>query len=384
MFGLSKKPELGTTEMFGLSGGMTNPWFGLTGRKDIWNVGAYDKLLTTGDSIADGSSATVGNSFRALLLDFYGWDDESLAVGGRGYYQQAANANDGNLIYTRATTIALDETGLNDIRRSISDLTVAKIQTCLYTILTRFFGGSGGLPSGNAGVTRSGTFSAFAADTLGGTYPSGSIPGNVATTSSTVGSTWTWTFSGHRHFFVGFSGSFDSTNARGQAEVYCDGRFLERVNLQGTFYDGVSDGTNDNKRGPVTRVYWDFDPLATHTVVVKVVSAANVPIDKFGTLGDPDSLGLFLQTDIPKVNDYWKAGLSEANDWDVDYFNEIRWQVVNEFKKRGYKCQRVRLNASSGGYYTLEGVDRTDYVHPLNYGHEQIFNSIQRYLTKWG
>lgn len=341
------------------------------------DISELTNLVTTGDSIAVGNNASAGNSWRELLVANFIFNDQTLAIGGLGYWSQVDAYN--FISFTRLRTLIIDETGLNDIRRSWTQKTRNKIRASVDTILARA-AGLNAYASGSASVTRSsGTFTTFDARSLGGFYGTGAIPGDCATYSSDVGATWSWNFN-TEHFFIAFSGS-DGTAARGNCEVWVDGVLIETITDLDEQWDGVSDGTNDNQRGPDTRVYWDFG-AGPHTCEVIITSAAVVAIDRFVEMGDPDDCGVLLLMEIPKVVDYAKVGLDQANDAIVTQANELRLNRLNIFNTRGYKFYYVPImNTSPGGLYDLANVDPADDVHPTTAGHLQIYNSVKQYLS---
>lgn len=334
-------------------------------------------LLSMGDSIMDGSNASPSSeSFRSQLLTNLSLASVDCATGGRGYYEAVNLFNVAT--YTRAATIAMDETGLNDLRRSSVQKTFNKIESSLNTMLARFFAASGNA-SGSAAVTRAGgTFTDFGARSLGGVHTTGTIPGNdVATFTSSLNATWTWTFTGE-HFFIIFSGS-DGSVARGTVEVRVDGVLIDTVVLNDK-WDGVSDGSNTNTRGPVTKIYFN-NGSGAHTVQVKNITTSPVPVDRFGYLDSPSNVGIFFLLQIPKVTDYAKAGLDQANDAILDQADDLRRACIAPLREAGFKAYYVPLMIADGGNYnTSTGID-SDGVHPTNTGHDQITTAIQKRIA---
>lgn len=333
------------------------------------------KLVTLGDSIAAGSNASPStNAFREKLKDLFLWTDTNLAVGGRGYYNAIESFNE--TTFTRANTITIDETGLNDVRRSWNAKTRNKIRASIDSILARL-AGLNAAASGSASVTRTGTFSAFDARAVGGVYGTGTLPGNFASQSSTTNSEWEWDFNTDS-FFIAFMGS-DGTAARGPCEVYVDDVLIDTITNLNQSWDGVSDGANNNQQGPDTRVYWGFG-VGAHTCRVKVTGTDPVVIDRFVEMDTPENVGVFFLIEAPKVVDYNKPGLDNANDVVMNILNRIRTNRLNIFNSRGYRFYYIPIMSTSGGFYKLpDDIDPADDVHPTNQGHEHIYDSIIRF-----
>lgn len=335
------------------------------------------RLVTLGDSIADGSNASpTSNAFREKLKDYMLWGDSNLAVGGRGYYVAISSFN--QFSFSRTSTIVIDETGLNDVRRSWSSKTRNKIRASVDSVLARM-AGKASYASGSSSVTRSGgTFSSFDAQSVGGVYPSGTLPGNFGSSSSSNGAKWSWTFNTSA-FFIAFSGS-DGSAARGPCEVWVDGVLIDTITDLDQSWDGVSDGANANTVGPDTRVYWDFG-TGPHTCEVIVTGSTTVAIDRFVEMDDPENVGVYLLIEAPKVTDYNKVGLDQADDAVMTATNKIRIRRLNRFNARGYRFYYVPIMKTSGGFYELPADIDADGVHPVNSGHQHIFDSIARFIT---
>lgn len=346
-------------------------------KKDGYNFTAITDAVYTGNSIAVGSNATAGNSYRELLTAEYIWSETNLAVGGRGVWLELDALN--GHVFTRPQTVVLIEGGLNDLRRSVTTQTYNKIRTCTYGLLKRAFSSSNQVASGSASVTRVGTlFQSFDAASLGGIYPGGSIPGaSTATFSSSLNATWTWSFTG-TDVYVLFSGSSGAA-PRGDCEVRIDGNLVETITDLDNQYDAVSDGAYDNARGPVCKVYWDLSAGA-HTIEVKNISTSPVAIDQFGVLETPANTGYVFMVQIPKVVDYAKPGLDQADDAALTAADAIRQSVLSEFQSRGYKVYFIPIMLGEGGLYDRSVGTDTDGVHPNDTGHNQIFESIRRFI----
>ncbi len=352
---------------------------------EVGNTFAYDftgitGALFLGNSIMDGNLATAGNSFRELLTTQYSWSPaQNLSVGGKGVWRECFELN--NSTFTRTVTVLMEEGGLNDIRRSHSVQTFNKIKSGLDVIIARTFikTSVGAVASGSSSVTRSGSFTSFDANSFGGLWPSGALPGNYACYNTTANATWAWSFTGD-NLIIAFSGSYPSIN-RGVAEIRVDGGLVDTITDFNQQWDGVSDGTNDNQRGPVTKVYWGLG-AGSHSVEVKALSASPdvVVIDYFSVLDDPSNLGVVLLIEVPKVLDYAKPGLDQANDSYIDQVNSIKILIADKWSSHGYKISYVPIMPT---YYLSSGVtiDASDGVHPTNSGHSLIRDAINEFIN---
>lgn len=327
-----------------------------------------NRLVSFGDSIMD-SSSFGSNAYRAKYAARFGLTDSNQAVSSVGYFRAISNCN--ALTLRDQATCVLEQTGINDIGKA--DIlqprnykTVNKMITSLYGILIRLFTETD-VAAGSSSVTRSGSFTAFAANSFGGVYGSGVLPGNFACFSSTVGDTWTYTFTGD-NICVCFNGS-DGSAARGIAEVRIDGVFKERIDTT-QFWDGISDSVNDNVRGPINRIYWDLSE-GNHTIVVKVITGSAVIIDRFVTLGTPRVIGISYAivmaiTNVSHTNNSVNPYRFDAC---VEYINNERHKVVKEFQKRNYNVFFLK-------YRNYTPIKTSDGVHPTQEGSDLIFKDL--------
>jgi len=337
------------------------------------------EFIFTGDSIADGSNATAGNSYAELLVTeyaaTYAQASQNTAVGGSGVWEECDGLR--TVAFTRASTAFFFEGGLNDLRRNSTTQCYNKLESCLKSLIRRaWLDGTKIVAGGDATVTRVGTFAAFAADTFGGVYNLGAVPGPRATSHSTANATWTWTFTGN-NVFVQFSSSYPSI-ARGDCEIRIDGNLVDTITDFSDRYDGTSDGTYNNQRGPDTRFYSGLTS-ASHSIEIKGLSTTPIVVDQIGVLLDPADCGVILVLEIPYITDYAKPGLDQADDTIIDTGNGIRENVVDYFAALGYRISFVPINLANGGLYDLANID-SDGVHPTNAGHLQIKNSIKPFI----
>lgn len=111
-----------------------------------------------------------------------------------------------------------------------------------------------------------------------------------------------------------------------------------------------------------------------------VTGSTAVVIDRFVEMADPEDVGVFFMIEAPKVVDYNKPGLDQANDVVMNVTNRIRTNRLNIFNSRGYRFYYIPIMTTSGGFYKLpDDIDPVDDVHPTNDGHEHIYDSIIRF-----
>lgn len=322
-------------------------------------------FIALGDSITAGQNASnAASRFVNRFTTLKGLTLNNLGVGGRGVYQAAVNIQ--GATFTRSNTVISFMAGLNDMRRGgVAAATLKKIEACLRTSILRGISNVN-TPSGSASVTRVGTIGAFAANTVGGFYPSGTLPGPYATNATSTSASWTYTFTG-TSFGIQFSCSDDVVSSYGHGEIFIDGVKVKDVEL-GEWYDGISDGANANNRGPMAMTFHGLSS-GLHTVLVQKNGGGNFPIDFFCTLQTPANAAAFMVAEIPYLNStgYAQAPAngSVANS---DICSNLLRSIVNEYASYGYNITFVKTN----DFYVLAtGLD-TDNIHPNDTGHVQI------------
>jgi lysophospholipase L1-like esterase len=326
-------------------------------------------MYALGDSITAGQNASVaGERYTNQFSAGKGLTLTNLGVGGRGVLEAAIQIQPQT--FTRSQTLITFAAGLNDMRRNgAATRTLKKMEACLKTVLIKGMAATN-TASGSSGVTRSGTINAYAANTVGGTFPTGTLPCNCATNSPSTVATWTWTFTGTA-FGIQFSGSDDVLSNYGTGTISIDGSVVQTLDL-GEWYDGVSDGARDNARGPVGFTFHNLTNTS-HTIVVTSTGDGNFPIDFFCTLNPPETSAAFLVAEIPYLNSTGYAispnlGSVAAS----DICSTLYRSIVNEYKGYGYNINFVETN----DYYVLAtGLD-TDNIHPNNTGHDQITSAF--------
>lgn len=337
----------------------------ITGRN---NLESFGDSFTVGQNASPSSNSYI-NRFDAAKIAIT--TVRNNAVGGRGVYNQVAAAQ--GLSFTRSTTVFSVMAGLNDIRRGGSNIkTLNKIESAYRGMIIKCING-GSTASGNASIIRTGVINSFAANSVGGAFPAGAIPGNVATNAPAQAdgvATWTWTFTG-TSFGIQFSGSDGVISTYGNARIYIDGILTQTIALN-NIYDGISDGANDNARGP-TGYTWHNLTNTLHTIRVESDGSGNVPIDFFCVLLSPANACAIIFFEIPYLN---STGYSIApNLGSINASNlgsaRIR-QLVEFYKNVGYLIVYIPTNT----YYNLTtGID-ADNIHPNNTGHLQIFTGM--------
>ena len=339
-----------------------------------------NRVIEMGDSIMVSNNASpASNSYRARLASTYTWTEVNLSLGGSGTWNEISSFHQAT-VAPRATTVIIESAGLNDIRNSHDQKTFNKIESCLHSILKRCFQKSG-VAAGSGSVTRSGSFTVFDAAVHGGKYDSaGGIGGNSACFNTTANATWTYAFTGVA-ISVTFSAS-DPTINRGVAEIRIDGVLVDTVDDLMQRFDGVSDGVNDNKRGPHTVTYFGLTNAA-HSIEVKALTGSpSVVVDEFSVLDENiANLGVVFVLEVPKITDYAIAGRDQASDAYIDQVNALRESVVDLYAAAGYPVYFIPIMLGNQGFYDVTtGID-SDGVHPTNTGHDQIFDSIVQWIS---
>lgn len=342
------------------------------------NTGAVTRVYAGGDSITLSQGATPSsNGYLPRLIAYNGWTLlTNQAVGGRGVWNQTAAIQNGSWTSTDLVTMM---TGLNDMKRNgAATETVNKIYGMHKAIAFKTIRGAT-VQSGSASVTRSGTgpFNSYAANTVGGTGVAVALPAaNAASFASTVGSKWSYTFTAPG-VGVQVIGSLQSLYAEGEADVHIDGNLVEHI-IFGEWMDGVTDGANDNGRGPVAFMYFGLGG-GSHTIEITITNAGACPIDFFSPLNPPtmSSAGtLFFEIPYCTATGYLSPpnGSIAAS----DICSAKIHQVAQELKNQGYNFGFANVNAPNSAYYDPNNT--TDGTHPNNTGHPQIQQSAQRQL----
>lgn len=337
-------------------------------------IGGRTNLITYGDSITVGQNASIpANSYAELLeAEFFSTRTDS-ALSGRGIWRAAATAI--GATYTRTNTVVTFMAGLNDIRRNGSAAaTLNKIEAGARVIFCKGIHASA-FASGHSTVTRTGAFTAYNAAANGGLYGTGAIPGNVATYNYTNGDKWSWTFTGTEfgiNFIVAAAGE-----GWGTFDVKVDGVIVQSLNGSG-WYDGISDGVYDNKRGPLSLTWHGFTNTSHTVEVVNTGSGTDITlVDFFFELLPPASANAVIGLEIPYLNSTGYAIAPASGSVAASILASERiFQVMDFYRSLGYPNVYIPVN----DFYDLStGLD-TDNIHPNDTGHLQIFNAINQYV----
>jgi hypothetical protein len=356
-------------------------------QKGIANFEGITNVIYTGDSFMAGQNASpLSNCYRQLLTGVTGFSENNLSTGGRGVWAEINAIH--SLTWTRSTMWNVESAGLNDLRRSHRQSTFNKIGAVMRTYVKKCFSNSV-VYGGSTSVTRAGTWNGFAYNVFGGASVT-NVLGNIdaGAISSAANSTLSWSFSGD-NVWVCFSAS-DSTISRSDVEVRIDGILIETITDLDYQYDGVSDGSYDNKRGPDTR-FWTGLGQGAHTIELKALQASSMCIDNLGTLGNLANAGILFVMAIPEVIDYSKPGLDQANNTIIAQGNAIKVAVIQNAINWGYGFEEavffipVMDNASpiTGFYDLTTGCDPVDNVHPNNTGHSQFYQTLLRWMYNY-
>lgn len=321
-----------------------------------------------GDSITVGQNSTGDNSYIKLICSLYGTTNTNRAVAGRGIWEAIRLHNANVNPTTGAFSVVM--AGFNDVRRGGNAVkTLSKIeQGYRGIIVNQFMRTSLAANTVSASLTRSGSWSQFFADTVGGKYNNGSF-------SSTSGNYIEYSFSDN-NVTVGMIGGDGVSQIYGNFDVYIDGV------LQGSYSvnnktDGISDGSNNNQRSPYILF---FNGLAdgNHTIRITLTNSLPVPVDYFGHLKDPNLCTPILLMEAPKMNATGYAiAPANATDAIIDELNVLINSVANEFSSEF----PIIVAKTNDWYNVATGLD-TDNIHPNNLGHRQIYQSAYEALRE--
>lgn len=365
--------NIGSTPIKDLKQGANDLNFVYQGNNLVWRrklpVTGRNTLFAYGDSITVGDNATTAaNRYINKLATLYTMTLTNRGASGRGVFRMAQQGIvDG---YTRANTLLTCMAGLNDIRRGGTNAkTLKKIEACYRVMAVKAISGTT-TASGAAGVTRVGTFTNYSANLVGGVYTNtGTTP---ATFTNTNGSYWEWSFTGTA-FGINFIANSGDVQTFGTASVYVDGVFVEDIFLN-DWYDNISDGTYDNRRGPLSWSWHNFSNTA-HTVRV-VANGGIVPIDYFCLIqSSPSNCASVLAIEIPYLSSAGYA-ISPANGT-VAISNSaslVIKKVIDYYSSLGFNMHFAWINDL--WYNLTTGLD-TDQIHPNNTGHNQIYLGLQ-------
>lgn len=341
------------------------------------NITNRSYLIALGDSFTTGLNASPGsNAYIPLFVAAKPAITtlNNLAQGGKGVWVMANAIQNVSYLGGQSATIVSAMAGYNDMRRGSSAfLTRKKIQTCYRSVVLNGIANVFA-PAGSASVTRTGTWTSYNASSVGGRYPGGTIPSNMAVISIVSGSTMTWTFTGS-DFGVQFSGADSTHFTYGTGTITIDGKPLDNINLN-VWYDGISDGVNSNQRGPVAFTWHNFK-YESHTVVLTTTSNNSFAVDFFATINTPLNSPCFVFFEIPYSDATGYAVTPEFGSVAAsDICTALIKTIVTDYIKLGYSICYVPTNS----YFSLMTGLSGDHIHPNNTGHTQIFNAMSAYV----
>lgn len=339
------------------------------------NNGSRSVCIALGNSIGAGSNAsTAANRYTNLYTTNNSLSLTNLSSSGKGVFNEAIAIN--STSFLRQNTIILSEGGLNDMRSSSGvdyQKTLAKIDACKRSIILRAIS-STATPSGSSLITRTGTFSGYTASSYGGVFGSGTLPGNFASSTTTKGDSWTYTFTGTQ-FGIQFIVSDGAVATHGVAIIAIDGVIVKYFETNGKT-DGVSDGVNTASRVPSAVTFHNLSNTA-HTVTVTNGNGGTVAIDYFTLLHQPTNCASVIFMEIPYLdatgyaNPYGSTTLS-------DQASGVIRKLSFEYSLLGFPVNFIETNQT---YNLATGLDLADHIHPNNTGHNQFYTAIQNKTT---
>lgn len=346
----------------GMQNGLFNPFFGLTDITYRVDITGRTTITAFGDSITVGQGASPSSfSYLNQYRITKGLALTSQAAAGKGVWNQVSSIQTQG--WTAAVNLVSCMIGLNDMKRNgANQKTVNKILTGHRAIAFKVIRGTTAYANGGSVVMAGGSFTSYNAASVGGTGT-----GTLARSTSILNATYTYNFSG-TGIGVQLIGADGSLYNHGTCDILIDGVVVQQVVLN-DWYDGVSDGTYDNGRGPVVFM---FSGLAntSHTIVVKNTSALPVPLDFFSVLNSPANVSAMLFFEIPYCTDDGYAQVPNFGSIAAsDICSNQILSVVSFLSTLGYNVGYVKTNS------VYNPVNSTDGTHPNNTGHTQIFNA---------
>lgn len=329
------------------------------GQGTSFNIQGRTNLAVYGDSIGAGTGAsTTANRWANIVATAQGMNLLNYSVGGRGVWAAASAVQAAPALEAPAI---IWSPGLNDIRRGSNPAkTRRKIEACIYSAI---LAACSDVVTNGDDLTKTGTWTTYGAASVGGRSASG-------TYADTAGPVLTYTFTG-TSFGIGFIVNSGDVETFGSAKVRIDGEEIDHVYLN-NWMDYKSDSVNDNRRGPLGRLYCGFGNT-THTVEIEAVGNQIVPVDYVCTLKPPHSCIPVLLCDIPYLN---AAGYAEdplyATDELIDIVNQLHREIAAKVSSLGFP---VGIAEATKYYDLLDGLS-DDNIHPNDTGHAQIARGI--------
>lgn len=329
-----------------------------------------------GDSYTDaGDKASPEDSAYYKRMEvYYALSSTNKAFAGFGTWRMVSTdmtaVNPGNQLFISRFA------ALNDLRRGGTDRrTLNKIinayKACFVNHYLESYIEAG---SGNASIVMSAGFSnGYTPNTIGGKSTAGAF-----TTTATDSIKYTFTAKSNVAWQMMAGDSVNQAYARGSWKIYEVGGNLV---ASATFttnqaYDGQSDGSNNNQRGPMAFYYLGLDATKTYRLVLTSAQSTNVfAVDYFGHLVSTGAAYPELWIEPVHLNSTgYAAGsptLNHASDAVIDAGIAVMDSLYADVSTSGYP---VRLSRPNVNYNTTTMID-ADGIHPNNPGHREIYQT---------
>lgn len=333
-------------------------------RKDTLNT---TSLTAFGDSFTQSQGATSSAfGYINMLANDFGLTVNNQSVSARGVWEMGKRANEDATVANNNTAIITSLAGLNDVRRNGSNTkTINKIKNAHRSLIVNAFKKSYTVSTAATGANWS---SGFTAISVGGKSNSAQF---TTTNGGYKEHTFTGTMIGVQ--LIGNSGDVDTYSSSVQISI--DGTPIDTVDLNNQ-WDNVSDGSNDNRRGPVMLFYSGLSN-ASHTIRVTNLTANIAVLDCFFELNQTEKVSPVVVGLIPYLTTAgYAVAPASGTVANTDIANSAIIEVVNEFASIGFPVSYATTNTF---YSTTTGISVDD-IHPNNVGHSQIRNAFRQPL----
>ena len=331
-----------------------------------------DTLKGFGDSFTVGYNASPQtiNGYLYRMGAYWGVPIVNMGVSGSGVWKvMQQNYLTTKLTHKNANSIMA---GFNDSRRGGSDVRTRKKILNAYKAFVANCNLKSFIDAGatSANITRSGAWLT--------TYASASVGGkstNNGAYTNTAGDYVEYSFTDST-VVVGLIGADGTTTNYDYStiDVTIDGTLVETVD-ENNQWDGISDGSNDNKRGPFVLIYRGLG-LASHTIRITAKSSKYTVVDYFGHLRADIRPTLLWHIPLMQSAGY---AISPANG-SAALTNDLNAAIDSLAATLAGRCIVVKTN----DYYNLTtGLD-ADNIHPNNTGHQQLFNAATAVYSPGG
>lgn len=342
-------------------------------------------ILAGGDSYTAGTGASpISNSWINLLATDFSVTATNVAIGGRGTERMCQILNQDATLPNNSTKMLALLIGLNDQGRNGGPIkTRNKVWMGHRSIIFNQFKKST-VAAGSASVTRTGTWTAYAANVAAGKYTNAA---NGAVSTVTNGATASYTFSGETNVVLqaiavdGVGATYGTINIKidgvTQSIPSSDETTQLFCNLNG-WYDGVADPDLTNIIGPIMFVFTGLS-TGSHTILVTTTNTSTVPLDFFGHLNAPASCApalIGLQTYLPALGYSTYAG-NLGSTAGADAVNAKLISEVFYWANLGYPIAYIDSNPLTNITTDMD----PDHVHRNNAGHLHIKQSFKALIT---